>query len=81
MKKIYFILTIAFSLLTIVPNCTNAAKGSNMPIEIKTITQKGKKPYIDYQISRPSFHHFPDLTFQNQLNAYYKNATNRFKKE
>ncbi|MDH2881693.1 DUF3298 and DUF4163 domain-containing protein [Bacillus cytotoxicus] len=80
MKKIYFILTIAFSLLTIVPNCTNAAKGSNMPIEIKTITQKGKKPYIDYQISRPSFHHFPDLTFQNQLNAYYKNATNRFKK-
>jgi hypothetical protein len=68
-----------FSLLTIVPNCAIAAKASNLTINVKTVTQKGKKPYIEYQINRPSFHNFSDSKFQNKLNSYYKNSTAKFK--
>lgn len=80
MKKKLTILTILFSLLTIVPNCTDAAKASNLTIDINTVTQKGKKPYLEYQINRPSFHYFSDSTFQNQLNTYYEQSIDRFKK-
>ncbi|KFN01822.1 DUF3298/DUF4163 domain-containing protein [Bacillus clarus] len=79
MKQKFCILLLMFSLLTIVPNCTSAAKASNLTIDIKTVTQKGKKPYLEYQINRPSFHNFSDSKFQNKLNSYYKNSTDRFK--
>lgn len=79
MKNKFCILLLFFSLLIIVPNCTNAAHPSNMTIDIKTITQKGKKPYLEYQISRPYFHNFYDQEFQNKLNTYYKTMTSRFK--
>lgn len=69
-----------FSLLIIVPNCISAAKESNLTIDIETITQKGKKPYFEYQISRPYFSHFYDPQFQQKLNTYYTTTTNRFKK-
>ena len=73
MKQKFCILLLMFSLLTIVPNCTLATKASNLTIDVKTVTQKGKKPYIEYQINRPSFHNFSDSKFQQKLNFYYKN--------
>ncbi|MFJ8456794.1 MULTISPECIES: DUF3298 and DUF4163 domain-containing protein [Bacillus cereus group] len=79
MKQKFCILLLMFSLLTIVPNCMHAAKASNLTIDVKTVTQKGKKPYIEYQINRPSFHNFSDSQFQNKLNSYYKNSTDKFK--
>ncbi|MBE7149474.1 DUF3298 and DUF4163 domain-containing protein [Bacillus mycoides] len=79
MKQRFCILLLMFSLLTIVPNCAIAAKASNLTINVKTVTQKGKKPYIEYQINRPSFHNFSDSKFQNKLNSYYKNSTAKFK--
>lgn len=79
MKQKFCILLLMFSLLTIVPNCAIAAKASNLTINVKTVTQKGKKPYIEYQINRPSFHNFSDSKFQNKLNSYYKNSTTKFK--
>lgn len=79
MKQKFCILLLMFSLLTIVPNCAIAAKASNLTINVKTVTQKGKKPYIEYQINRPSFHNFSDSKFQNKLNSYYKNSTAKFK--
>ncbi len=79
MKQKLCILLLMFSLLTIVPNCAMAAKASNLTIDVQTITQKGKKPYIEYQISRPSFHNFSDSKFQNKLNFYYKNLLTNLK--
>ncbi|HHT7235796.1 MULTISPECIES: DUF3298 and DUF4163 domain-containing protein [Bacillus] len=79
MKQKFCILLLMFSLLTIVPNCTHAAKASNLTIDVQTVTQKGKKPYIEYQINRPFFHNFSDSQFQNKLNSYYKNSTHKFK--
>ncbi|MFD6544323.1 DUF3298/DUF4163 domain-containing protein, partial [Bacillus cereus] len=52
MKQKFCILLLMFSLLTIVPNCAITAKASNLTIDVKTVTQKGKKPYIEYQINR-----------------------------
>ncbi|KEK25147.1 DUF3298 and DUF4163 domain-containing protein [Bacillus gaemokensis] len=80
MKKKFFLLSLLLSLLIIVPNCTDAAQTSNLTIDIKTITQKGKKPYFEYQISRPYFQNFSDSKFQNKLNAYYETEATRFKK-
>ncbi|MDM5190549.1 DUF3298 and DUF4163 domain-containing protein [Bacillus sp. DX4.1] len=79
MKKSYFILLLLFSSLIIVPNCTNAAKAPNLTIDIHTVTQKGKKPDLEYQISRPYFSNFYDQQFQKKLNTYYKTTTHRFK--
>lgn len=79
MKQKFCILLLMFSLLTIVPNCAITAKASNLTIDVKTVTQKGKKPYIEYQINRPSFHEFSDSKFQNKLNLYYKKSTDKFK--
>lgn len=79
MKQKFCILLLMFSLLTIVPNCAITAKASNLTIDVKTVTQKGKKPYIEYQINRPSFHNFSDSKFQNKLNLYYKKSTDKFK--
>ena len=79
MKQKFFILSLMFSLLTIVPNCALAAKASNLTIDVQNVTQKGKKPYIEYQINRPSFHNFSDSKFQNKLNSYYKKSTDKFK--
>ncbi|HDR6312596.1 TPA: DUF3298 and DUF4163 domain-containing protein [Bacillus cereus] len=79
MKQKFCILLLMFSLLTIVPNCALAAKVSNLTIDVQTVTQKGKKPYIEYQINRPSFHNFSDSKFQNKLNFYYKKSTDKFK--
>ena len=79
MKQKFCILLLMFSLLTIVPNCAITAKASNLTIDVKTVTQKGKKPYIEYQINRPSFHNFSDSKFQNKLNLYYKNPLTNLK--
>ncbi|WP_459501638.1 DUF3298 and DUF4163 domain-containing protein [Bacillus sp. C1] len=80
MKNKFCILLLFVSLLIIVPNCTNAAHPSNLTIDIKPVTQKGKKPYLEYDISRPSFHNFHDEKFQQKLNTYYKTTADRFKK-
>lgn len=79
MKQKFCILLLMFSLLTIVPNCAITAKASNLTIDVKTVTKKGKKPYIEYQINRPSFHNFYDPKFQNKLDFYYKKSTDTFK--
>lgn len=79
MKQKFFILSLMFSLLTIVPNCALAAKASNLTIDVQTVTQKGKKPYIEYQINILSFHNFSDSKFQNKLNFYYKNLLKNLK--
>ena len=78
MKQKFCILLLMFSLLTIVPPVITA-KASNLTIDVKTVTQKGKKPYIEYQINRPSFHNFSDSKFQNKLNLYYKNPLTNLK--
>ncbi|PFJ08520.1 ferritin [Bacillus cereus] len=79
MKQKFCILLLMFSFLTIVPNCTTAAKAANLTIDMKTVTKKGKKPYIEYQINSPSFHNFSNSKFQNKLNFYYKKSTDKFK--
>ncbi|PEE42760.1 DUF3298 and DUF4163 domain-containing protein [Bacillus pseudomycoides] len=79
MKNKFYILLLLVSLLIIVPNYTNAAHPSSLTIDIKPVTQKGKKPYLEYQISRPYFSNFYDTKFQKKLNTYYKTTTDRFK--
>ena len=81
MKKLLYIMLLFFLSTAIVPKETIAAQASNITIEVHTATQKGKKPYLEYQLNYPQFHNISDGQFQKKLNTYYEKSVNRFKKK
>ncbi|ENQ3080205.1 DUF3298 and DUF4163 domain-containing protein [Bacillus multifaciens] len=80
MKKLLYIMLLFFFLIAIVPKETIRAQASNITIEVHTATQKGKKPYFEYQLNYPQFRNIPNEKFQKKVNRYYEKSITEFKR-